>query len=167
MSLKKIITGVLLLFVVTSIGFLVFRELNKTNNNQTSRSEADKADIKEDKSALNNLNHIVKVYYFHTTFRCYTCTKMEEYIKEVINTYFVKEIESGTLEFNAVNVEKFENKHFVEDYKLHTKSLVIVNMKDGKQTEWGNLKEIWNLFYSKSKFMDYVKKEIQAYLGGK
>jgi hypothetical protein len=50
-------------------------------------------------------NHIV-VYYFHTTFRCPTCYKIEQYSQEAVEKYFDKEIKMGVVSFQAVNVEQ-------------------------------------------------------------
>ena len=64
-----------------------------------------------------------------------------------------------------VNVDEVENTHFVNDYQLYTRSLVIAKMVDGKQTEWKNLKKIWELVGDKTAFMSYVQNEIRTYIG--
>jgi hypothetical protein len=89
----------------------------------------------------------VIAYYFHGTQRCPTCRKLEAYSGEV------------------VNVDEPLNKHFVNDYQLYTKSLVIVKMQGGKQVDWKNLQKIWELVGEKDDFMRYVQDEVSAYLG--
>jgi hypothetical protein len=89
-------------------------------------------------------SHKVIVYYFHTNTRCSTCRKIEEYSQTAINLGFPDELENGSLELRIVNYERPENRHFIKDYKLVTKSLILVNLVDGKQTEWTNLK-LWDL----------------------
>ena len=103
-------------------------------------------------------------YYFHGSFRCPTCQKLEQYSKEAIEGNFKDEIVKGTVEFKAINVEKKGNEHFVNDYRLYTKSLVISKIEDGKEAQHKNLKKIWEYVGDREKFFDYVISEIQSYL---
>ncbi len=106
----------------------------------------------------------VTAYYFHGSFRCHTCAKMEKYSREAIETNFKDTLQSGRLEFKAVNVEDRGNEHFVDDYKLYTKSLVLSLVKDGKEVKHRNLDKIWQLAGNKQKFIDYVRGEISLFL---
>ena len=108
--------------------------------------------------------HKVIAYYFHTDYRCSTCMKIEAYSKEAIEKGFPEELKNGTLEMRVVNYEKPENQHFMQDYKLVSKSLVLVSMVNGKQTEWTNLKLVWQLTGRKDAFLNYVRKEVRSYL---
>jgi hypothetical protein len=100
--------------------------------------------------------HVV-AYYFHGTFRCPTCHKLEQYSKEAIETNFKEAIASGKLEFKVVNVEDKGNEHYGSDYQLYTKSLILSLVKDGKQTKWINLDKIWEYVGNKQRFVEYVK----------
>jgi len=106
----------------------------------------------------------VTAYYFHGSFRCYTCTNMEKYSKEAIETNFKDDLASGRLEFKAVNVEERGNEHFVDDYKLYTKSLILSMVKDGKEVRYKNLDKIWQLASNKQKFIAYVTGEIKEFM---
>ena len=108
--------------------------------------------------------HKVIAYYFHTNTRCSTCIKIEAYSKEAIEKGFADELKNGTLEMRIVNYENPENRHFMKDYKLVSKSLVLVNTVNGKQTEWTNLKMVWQLTGRKDAFLNYVRKEVRGYL---
>jgi len=103
-------------------------------------------------------------YYFHGSFRCPTCHKLEQYSKEAIEENFKNEISKGTLEFKTINVEEKGNEHFMNDYRLYTKSLVISEVEDGKETRYKSLEKIWEYVRDKEKFFNYVTGEIQAYL---
>jgi hypothetical protein len=85
---------------------------------------------------------------------------MEKYSKEAIEMNFKDDLASGKLEFNAVNVENRGNEHFVDDYKLYTKSLILSLVKDGKEVKSKNLDKIWQLARNKQKFIDYVIGEV-------
>jgi hypothetical protein len=115
-------------------------------------------------SAPKTGTHKIIAYYFHTNTRCSTCIKIEEYSHEAIEKGFPEELKNGTLELRIVNYEQPENKHFMKDYKLVSKSLVLVNMVNGKPTEWTNLIKVWQLTGHKDDFLKYVRKEIRGYL---
>jgi len=107
--------------------------------------------------------HVV-AYYFHGTFRCPTCHKLEQYSKEAIETNFKDALTSGKLEFKVVNVEDKGNEHFVNDYQLYTKSLVLSLVKDGKEIKSKNLIKIWEYVGNKQRFFEYVTSEVQDFL---
>jgi len=106
----------------------------------------------------------VVVYYFHTNYRCNTCRKLEAYSHAAIEATFPKELESGRLVWRLVNVEDKGNEHFVEDYGLYTKSLVLVQESKGQQVRWKNLEKIWELVTQQEKFYEYVQDEVRTYL---
>ncbi len=109
-------------------------------------------------------NAKVIVYYFHGSFRCPTCRNLEQYAKEAIENNFKKELAKGNLIFKAVNVEEKENEHFVKDYQLYTKSLVLSLVKDDKEVKYKNLDKIWEYVRNKMQYTDYVKNEVENFL---
>jgi hypothetical protein len=106
----------------------------------------------------------VIAYYFHGNFRCYTCHTMEQYSKEAIEANFKDALSSEKLQFKVVNTDESGNEHFVTDYKLYTKSLVLSLVKDGKEVKSNNLTKIWEYVRDKQKFYDYVSEEVNNYL---
>ena len=106
----------------------------------------------------------VIAYYFHGNFRCYTCHMMEQYSKEAIQTNFKDALSSGELEFKAANVEERGNEHYVNDYQLYTKSLILSLIKDGKEIKSKNLTKIWDYVRNKQEFFDYVNEEVNNFL---
>ena len=105
-------------------------------------------------------------YYFHGSFRCFTCHNLEKYAKEAIESNFEDEWDKGVIVFEAVNFEEEGNEHFVNDYQLYSKSLVLSLVKDGKEIKHKNLTKIWEYVRNKEKYVDYVKSEINAFLEG-
>lgn len=106
----------------------------------------------------------VQAYYFHATYRCKTCTTLEQYSRESIEENFKDQLNSGTLRFNEINFDEPENRHFLQDFKLTYRALVLVRYKDGKQVTFKNLEKIWQLVGSKADFSNYVKTEVEAML---
>lgn len=106
----------------------------------------------------------VTAYYFHGTFRCPTCNKMEQYARGVIENDFKDVLASGKLEFKSVNVENKGNEHFVNDYQLYTKALILSLQKDGKEVRSKNLEKIWEYVRNKDRYENYVRDEVSAFL---
>ncbi len=106
----------------------------------------------------------VKAYYFHSDFRCSNCHKIERYSREAIDKYFAKELASGELEYEIINIDEKGNEHFVKDYKLYTKSLVLSRVKAGEEVEYKNLEKVWNYLDNKEAFYNYVKEEVAKFL---
>ncbi len=108
----------------------------------------------------------VIAYYFHGKARCANCVKIEAWSREAVETSFAKELAEGRLVWQVVDVEAKGNEHFVEDYQLYTKSLVLAERLGGKQTRWKNCAKVWEHLANKRRFVTYVRDEVAAYLGG-
>ena len=106
----------------------------------------------------------VTAYYFHGTFRCPTCHKLEQYAKEAIENNFEDALISGKLAFKVVNIENKGNEHYVNDYQLYTKSVVLSLTKDGKEIRSRNLDKIWEYVGNKDRYENYVRDEVAAFL---
>jgi hypothetical protein len=112
-------------------------------------------------------SRVVRIYYFHGSMRCVTCHKLETLAHEAIQANFSKEIRNGSLVWKVINVEDQENEHFVKDYRLFTKSLVISDVADGTQKRWKNLAKIWELVGNEEAYKQYVVEEVRQYLEGR
>ena len=122
------------------------------------------ADTSPSTPSQNNTDKHIKAYYFHGNFRCASCKKIEQYSREAIETSFDNQLKNGKLTFQTINTDKPENKHFIQDYQLVTRSLVIVEYKDGKQIKWKNLEKVWQHLNNEDAFFNYVKTETENYL---
>jgi hypothetical protein len=109
-------------------------------------------------------SHRVIAYYFHTTYRCPSCRTIEAYAKEAIETGFVDDLENDRLVWRVVNVEETGNEHFVNEYELFTKSVVLVAERSGKQVAWKNLSKVWELLGDKDEFIRYIQTETLIFL---
>lgn len=106
----------------------------------------------------------IVAYYFHGNSRCSNCVTIEKYSREAIEKYFVEELQNGKLEFKTFNTDKPENRHYIQDYQLYTKSLVVVLYKNNEQIKWKNLSDVWLYLRNKEKFYQYVKDEVEKFL---
>jgi hypothetical protein len=155
MKSKRALTVALLLFVAASLAFLMFKQARPK---EVPARAADTA-------ATRRPGRRVVANYFHTTQRCTTCRALEALSSETITGKFASELARGTLEWRTVNVQLPENRHFIQDYQLFTKSLVLVEFKDGRETGHKVLEKTWELVGDKAAFADYVVREVRAFLG--
>jgi len=172
MKPKTVVTAGLLAFVIASIGYAVVTGLAaRTDAASSDPGEraglSEVADFGSEDPAVKGTDaasHKVIVYYFHGTARCPTCMKFEAFTQEIMKDSYADAIENGLLEFRIVNVDEPENKHFLKDYQLYTKSVVLSDTRNGEQTRWKNLEKIWELHPDKDAFFEYVRNEVDSYL---
>jgi hypothetical protein len=101
------------------------------------------------------------VYYFHGTNRCHTCRTIEAYADESVKAAFGPELASGQLLWQPLDVDEAANEHFVKDYQLYTRSLVVVDGSNPKRFK--NLDKVWQLVGDKPAFLKYVQDEVRAF----
>jgi hypothetical protein len=184
--MKKILTRVHLIFVLFSIAFLGYKEFVQGGNDREkqnieiigqpvnresteSKTSREIASQQESKAypvqvAVQPAKSMVIAYYFHGTFRCATCRTIEQYSHDAIQQYFSKELGNGALEFRPIDVEESENRHYIQDYQLFSKALVLSLVTDGKEMKSKNLTDVWKHVRDKEKFFQYVKNEVEGFL---
>ena len=165
MTPRKALTATLLGFVLVSFGYLAIRSMRAAKDWRS--PVAAQAATAPSTPGVEQPTEPGKViaYYFHVTVRCTTCKAIESYSKEVIHTRFAKELEAGRLEWRLVNLQLPENRHFIQDYQLFTKSLVLVRTLNGQQKEYKVLNDTWELVGDKATMQNYVEKEVRGFLG--
>ena len=149
MTSKRVLILLLLAFVTASTFYLL------AGNDKKTTSPAPQATASSPK---------VIAYYFHVTARCTTCRTIEAYSRETIMNRFKSDLDSGRLEWQVVNIELPQNEHFVKDYQLFAKSVVLVHIANGKQQSYKTLNDVWELVDDKAKFQEYIDKEVRGYL---
>jgi len=169
MRLKNVIL-IPLIILFGSAGIIAQQTKNPSSAGKQDSLITAKTDSIPNTLAAANLKAIV--YYFYTDYRCPSCLKIEAYSREAIDSGFVEKLQNGQLKFEAINTDRKENEHFIEDYQLYTKSLIVAKVTDGKaaigtppdgKTEWKNLAKVWELLGDKEKFIKYVQSEVQAF----
>ncbi len=114
--------------------------------------------------ATRQIEHHVVAYYFHGNVRCASCLKIEAYTKEAIDSAFGETLRSGLLEWRLVNTDSSQNEHFLEDYQLYTRSVVLSDVHKGRETRWKNLDKVWDLLGDQAKFRTYIQDEVRLFL---
>lgn len=105
------------------------------------------------------------VYYFDMGKDCTTCLNLESYTHETLETHFPEALSSGEIEWKVVDVDRPDNQHYVEEFGLYTKAVVLASIHDGNVVHAENLSRIWELVYDKAAYMAYVHEQVEEALG--
>jgi hypothetical protein len=147
MTPRSVVASALILFALACVGYVAFKE------NATA----------EHRKAVQTAGRRITVYYFHGTVRCSSCNRIEAYGLEAV----AGQVRAGKVVWQAVNTDRPKNAHFVQDYALLTRSIVLSETLDGRQTRWKNLDRVWELLNDKRAFTGYVQRETAAFLEDK
>ncbi|MBN8710172.1 MAG: hypothetical protein BGO12_20860 [Verrucomicrobia bacterium 61-8] len=109
----------------------------------------------------------IVVTYFTTDVRCPTCHKIEELARKAIELHFSGQLATGRMVFRTVNTDQPENRHFVDDYSLVSKTVIVSDRKGGKEAQWINLQDVWLKVHDEPAFDAYVSDAIRKYLDGR
>lgn len=152
MRTKSFLTVALLVFVAAAVGVLAVKEYRVPEGIASPVASSTAGDRK------------IVAYYFHARVRCVSCVKIEALSRKAITEGFPEELKNGRLEFRDVNVEEPANRHFIDDYRLVSQSLVLVEFRNGQQVRWRNLEKVWTLLGSEREFIPYVQGGVSGLL---
>ncbi len=155
--MAKYAKRILIIFLIASVGYLVAKEfsaddhrLESTGNDAISNAVEAPADG-------------IVFYYFHGYRRCPTCNAIERYSYEAVRSNFDEELKNGTLRLETINVEIQENRHFINEFQIHSSGPVIVEYMKGKVVRFKALDQVWLLVRDKDSFQNYVTEEIKRF----
>lgn len=85
----------------------------------------------------------VMVYYFHRTFRCFSCTRMEALVRASLQEAFPDELEDGTVAWKRVNYQ--QNEQFAQQYGVVGPSVVVSPTADAGEARFETLNQLWTM----------------------
>jgi hypothetical protein len=107
----------------------------------------------------------VVITYFTTDVRCESCRKIEALSRQAIDGGFPQEVAGGAVVFRVVNTDRPEHRHYVDDYEITNKTVIISHQVDGRESGWTNRQDVWLLLDEPSEFFNYVREPVRRYLG--
>ena len=151
---KKLITGILLLFVGISLTVAMsdvagWRRGKVAQGDATGGKEQGAAVI--DASTKSRYLAI----YFHAPHRCPTCLKIEAYAHEALSS----EIDQGILAWKVADYTAEENEAIVDKCKVMTSTVVLVDQHDGKIVRCENLEGVWDHTGDQNAFTEFIKEK--------
>lgn len=182
MKAKTIVTAALLVFVVLSVIRLVVQETRRQEQEPLDAPQAEEQapphaeTLPEVVSApevvpvpaasaagdIEAREPELIVYYFIGNKRCSSCHKIEAYTKEALERAFASELRGGAIQWRLVNVELRQNEHYVQDFQLYGKSIVLARRDAESVVRKRNLADIWDLLGDKPAFQAYIEREVRA-----
>jgi hypothetical protein len=73
-------------------------------------------------------------------------------------------LKEGKVVWRLVNLDEPANKHFIDDYQLYSKAVIVADVRDGEEVRWKNLMDVWQLTGDRGAFHKYVQDEVRDYL---
>jgi hypothetical protein len=131
-------------------------------SSSVARAEESKSVAKETSAAA--VPHRVVACYFHRTNRCPTCRKISSYIEESLKTRFEKEMKDGTVTLQMIDFQDPKNEQYTSYYKIENPTLVIMDVRGDKVSDWKPAPKVWSLVGKKEAFLKYVQDEVRGYL---
>ncbi|WOT04713.1 nitrophenyl compound nitroreductase subunit ArsF family protein [Shewanella youngdeokensis] len=110
-----------------------------------------------------NENQVLNVYYFHGNARCNTCKRIEKYTVEALEQAYSEQMTQGQIKLNIINLETAENVHFIQDFQLTSRSVVIQIEQDGEPAQYRRLDRVWELVKKHQAFNDYIYEQIHSF----
>ena len=104
------------------------------------------------------------VYYFHGNMRCVSCNKIENFTANTLQARFTEQLKSGSIDWRVVNTDEPANAHFIQDFEITSKTVVLVSFKDGKQLEYKRLDGVWNHLDDAEVFGNYIAEGVNSML---
>jgi hypothetical protein len=83
--------------------------------------------------------------------------------QKAVEEGFAGELADGRMQWRIINIDEPRNKHFEDDYQLQMQSVIVSEVRGGKETRWKNLEKVWDLLDDEAGFLRYVQDEIRAY----
>jgi len=153
---RKLVSRLLLCFVLISIGFALGREVTARRMRASSGSGT-----ASDQAPAGKGDKVI-VYYFHATIRCITCNQIEAMAAKLVNTVFADATEAGRLVWKEANYQ--ENAELAERFDVVSSCIVVAKTVDGKVVDFKRLDDLWTLADKPQKFDEYVADAILGYL---
>lgn len=104
----------------------------------------------------------VIVYYLHATFRCVTCNTIEKMTRALLDSQFKDAMAQGQLEWKEADFQKEED--LAKRYEVVSSCVVVAHIRNGKESSYARLDEVWTLMNDAPAFEKYVGDAIRKYL---
>ncbi len=163
MKLRSAATAALLVFVLLAVGTMIVKDMRRSQHGTAAAARSQQPAVVVAHAGA--ARPVVRVTYFHTTTRCVSCYKIEALTQATVQTTFAAQLAQGDLVWSAINVDEPRNEHYIDDYKLFTKSVIVSEVVGEKEVRFKSLDRVWELLGDEQAFARYVADEVGAFLG--
>ena len=109
-------------------------------------------------------SHQVKLLYFHRRFRCPECEIIEAGTRKALETHFPNAMADGRLVMSVINLDEPGNEHYTKDYTFFFNTIIVVNVKNGRDADFKNLEDVWKIYEDEKALSQYIRNEVGDYL---
>jgi hypothetical protein len=154
MNTKTLFSMVLLGFVAISVVFAVRKVAPEASSNQEQTAASNEVGIAASPVGLKAklAESKFSAVYFHAPHRCTTCRKIESFSHEALTP----EIEAGNIAWQIADYTADDNASLVDQFKVFTSTVVLVEVQDGNVVRWKNLEEVWNHTSDQADFTAFI-----------
>lgn len=153
-KVKKAVTGLLLCFVLVSIGFALGKEAT-LRRTRPARAGTEAATAPAAGSE-------VVVYYMYPTVRCVTCNQIEAAAHKVVHEDFAGALREGRLRWEVVNFH--ENDALAARYEVATSTVVVARRRGGRDEGFDRLDGVWPRADKPEELSAYIRSAVAAAL---
>ena len=107
---------------------------------------------------------VVVVYYFHRTFRCYSCLSLETAALDVLKERFAQQMQDGQVVWVPVNIEDPQTETLRQQLEVRSNGLVLVRMANGAYKDAKRMDELWGLKDRPEAFAECLIREVDVRL---
>lgn len=159
MIAKQILRSVLLIAVLGSLAVWANREFVKSRSYAEAGTRPPAAEVLP---AVDG-PQVVMTYFLIGT-RCASCRKIEALARETAEKDFAGELASDQVIFRVIDTAEPANRHYLKDYQLTSKTVVLSRRIDGRETAWKDMDKVWDLFDEPTAYRAYLGAQIREYL---
>ena len=114
---------------------------------------------------LGNLSdNQVVVYYFHRKFRCQSCEVLESTLQNTLQVSYADHFGTGRLAMCVVNLDDPVNRHYLDQFKIFSNSVVIVEKRGGKVLRFKTVESIWDVSEDGDAISHLLQTEVAGFL---
>lgn len=108
--------------------------------------------------------HQVVMTYFISGPRCESCQKIEALCRATAAREFPTELANHQLVFRVIDTGEPANQHYLNDYQLTSKIVILSHRLEGRETEWVAMEKVWDLLEDPAAFGAYLAAPIRTYI---
>lgn len=102
----------------------------------------------------------IVVTYFTTDVRCISCRTIEAMARASVDQLQQHPDLGGRVGFQTLNLDRPENKHFIKDYELSFKTVVVSHTDVEGKPHWTKLDEVWKNLQDPDAFHALIETEV-------
>lgn len=168
---KDIATRLLIAFALISLGFSLGKHSALKTMETKIPSASATAPVSPEipagvgKGDSTPVAETVKVYYFHSSFRCSTCTTMEKFVDELMEKRYSSEISQGRINYARADFQTQDT--LAAQFQVAAGCVVVARFAQDRLISFQRLEEVWTKVEDRADFDSYVAAAIDSALGGK